>query len=619
MGFFLLYLIEKLWMPMDFFFRLVICITVVSVSAGTFLYQWLSRQKPRSHNSSFWTFQSHLESPFVIHLTAHIFAWIWLRETIIPKIIYDAPWSGILLCCLAAIFAQQWILNSKLITKHFSSQNNTVYLYSIFAICLSTLFVALFAFLSWQRYSSYYSQWYDTGFVLQPLQNLIHGRGLMVESAEGGFMHAFGDHFSPILYFLSPFFYLWPSPLLLYLLNASGSALTGLILFKLALRFGIKAQYCLIFLIAFLLNFPLQYALIWDVHSDALVLCFIALMIYSFHCDRPLGVLVCYILASLGKEHISLALVPLMLWFTWKEKHYKKIYAGLSIAGIAYFLAVMIWAIPHFNEGKNSDALRIVFSGGQNDQPFYSIILNLIKEPEPLFSRFLSFRNWESLWILYTTFGLFYFNPLFILGLNSLLFIKEFLNGMYLHNHHWSIIVVLTFYGILINIKDEKYPNLRFAVLYLCFCSLLTNIVHGESPISQRFWRVHSERYTRNEKSDILDSFCSKIPKAASVVTQSHIALHLSDRRKVWLYPRGLQQSEAFEVVIDTSFHETATQIIFNLWGTWENQSKLDSCFLDLQNRCQLLGFQASVFHFHCPPIPKLQVHCLQERRCQCY
>lgn len=85
----------------------------------------------------------------------------------------------------------------------------------------------------WMQHQLFQNQAYDLGIFTNTLWNLSHGRGFW-DNIVG--MNNLGDHFSPVLILLVPFFRLFPSPLTLVFFQSLALALALVPLHALALR-----------------------------------------------------------------------------------------------------------------------------------------------------------------------------------------------------------------------------------------------------------------------------------------------------------------------------------------------------------------------------------------------
>ncbi|KAA8922714.1 DUF2079 domain-containing protein [Thermoplasma sp.] len=96
--------------------------------------------------------------------------------------------------------------------------------YRILAVSLSIAFSAIFSYYSILRYLSGDATGFDLGIYASALYNAIHG-GLFYTNLLGGSF--LGNHFSPFMFILVPFFYLYPHNATILVLQGFALGMTG--------------------------------------------------------------------------------------------------------------------------------------------------------------------------------------------------------------------------------------------------------------------------------------------------------------------------------------------------------------------------------------------------------
>jgi hypothetical protein len=403
------------------------------------------------------------------------------------------------------------------------------------AWALALLYAAVFFLLPSLRYWGFRSYWMDLGLMVQPIWNTAHGR--LFEFTWQGQGSSASEHFSPIFLLVAPFYRIFPFTETLFAIQALANGAAGMILFSWARRTLESTAVALLLLAAFFLWFPLQFALICDFHADPLLVPFLMMALWAYEQKRPvlfwLGLIVCLS----GKEYMGFALTPLLLILAIRPQ-WRRSLIGASIFFIGYSWFAHTAIIPHYNQGVQSLGVGMLYPGG--NQGLGGLISTMAHNPLGAVARLFSAWNLEQLcWI----FGSLLFVPLAvvpeILALSPLVF-KEAYGAFYLQNHHQSIMAPLLFWCIIIFVKKRDRRHRLIAAASIAAACLLFGFLGGDSPISHRFWRTLRTNYLPDAHRTACAGAVATIPDGASVAASSNIAVHLCNRRLIYLFPKPL-------------------------------------------------------------------------------
>lgn len=183
----------------------------------------------------------------------------------------------------------------------------------------SAFFVLLFYAFSakYLQFNSFMINDYDSGIYSNLAWNIAMGKGYYSDVSQ---VRHLGEHFSPIMLLIAPFYRLYSSVLTLYAALAFAYAATFLILYTLLRdifqKFGQKKAvlFSLLLLMALFFSRPLNSALYFEFHPSTLALPFIALAFLGISRSRPGLLCLAVSLLLLTKENSSLALVGLGLY-----------------------------------------------------------------------------------------------------------------------------------------------------------------------------------------------------------------------------------------------------------------------------------------------------------------
>lgn len=162
--------------------------------------------------------------------------------------------------------------------------------------------------------------------------------------------HWFGIHFSPILYSAVPFYWLWPSPLVLQALQSVLIASACWPIFLSCQRLGLSARGSMWMGIVFLINPFVISAAIWDFHEIAFAIPLFGWLFYALIRKHFIGFTAVCALLIITKEHYGLAVFGAGLLWTYEHQDKRK---GLALAafGIAALLLITTVIMPHFAGG----------------------------------------------------------------------------------------------------------------------------------------------------------------------------------------------------------------------------------------------------------------------------
>jgi uncharacterized membrane protein len=208
----------------------------------------------------------------------------------------------------------------------------------------AALYAVLMGFVVVARHVSLRTHALDLGYYVQVVWNLAHGHGARVTLPP---MHAWGDHFSPILYLFVPLGRLAPgaAPLLLAqtLIFAAGAfAVAGFA----ARRLGdprIAAAFALLYLV----NPTLQGINVRDIHPTAFAIPLVIAAAWAVDAGRPGWAAVALIAALAGREDAAVAGVGFGVWLALARRR-RAAGAAVAVACVALLWLDTSVLMPHF-------------------------------------------------------------------------------------------------------------------------------------------------------------------------------------------------------------------------------------------------------------------------------
>lgn len=188
-------------------------------------------------------------------------------------------------------------------------------------------------------------------------------------------LHILADHFSIVLYLLTPFYWLWPSPKVLLSAQTLALAAGALPAFALGRERLQSAWWGLLIAGTYLLYPMVQWANSYEFHPDTFAVpMLLGALLYLRRRRWPLYVL-CLLGAALTKENAGLTICALGLWAWWRVDRR----AGLLtiVGGFACTLAAFL-TIRHFNGGAAS-GYYLLYEKYSSDLP--GLALGVLAKP----------------------------------------------------------------------------------------------------------------------------------------------------------------------------------------------------------------------------------------------
>src|SRR5439155_21805388 len=214
-------------------------------------------------------------------------------------------------------------------------------------------YAAAFATLSVLRDRAFQTGRFDLGNMVQAVWSTAHGHPLRITELGGDQISRLAAHVDPILAVFAPLWWIWPSPDLLLVTQATAIALGAVPVFWLARKHLGSEGAALGFALAYLLLPAVQWLTLNEFHPVALAT---PLLLYAFWFldeDRLLPFALLALLASACKEEIPLVVAGFGIWYGLARRRYA-VGAAIAGAGGIWALIAIGVVIPHYNHGASS-------------------------------------------------------------------------------------------------------------------------------------------------------------------------------------------------------------------------------------------------------------------------
>jgi uncharacterized membrane protein len=410
-----------------------------------------------------------------------------------------------------------------------------------FAFILTVaLFAVLYGLTSLVPHSLFKTHALDLGMFNHAVYSYAHLRpNNFTLDISGAAIPYLGDHFSPITMLYAPFYYLFGSYTLL-IIQTFSILFGGIGVYQYARFKNYNNWISLLFMIHFLILWPIFSALSFDFHNNVVAAMLVPWLVLYFEKGNLKYTLIFFVLILISKENMSLWLAFIILALLLREKNY---YTGLSrktaiilaLTSLIYFVVVVNIIMPAYSKGLGTNQLgRYDHLGGS----FENIIIGFFKNPRYYFT--LLFEDTFQLnatgvksdfWFSFLIAGGFavIYKPRYLIMIAPVIAQKMFSesHSFWGTGGQYSIEIVPIISLALISLLLTTKKNYMKAII------LVALIIFGRPGFSA----FRAEHY----KSDLdivqLKADLKVIPPKAVISVSSDLSPHLFRREKIYHYP----------------------------------------------------------------------------------
>ena len=390
------------------------------------------------------------------------------------------------------------------------------------------IYIAVFLTMSILKHESFNSTGADLGEYGQDIWGLSKGE-VIFDTTVG--LRVFSAHFDPIQLLIVPFYWIYSDPITLLAIQTimlSLGALGVYLIAKLKLK---NETSSLILSAAYLLNPSVHYINLFDFHPIAFAIPFILFAFYYMEKKDYRKSVIFLILLAMTKEHLPLYLTTFGIYMFIKHKK-KKLGSILAITGILWFI-LGIWVTPY------------LFSGGAHGFIYF----------QRYFGQILSKILLLALWFAPVAFTAILSPQILLLGITEFGIIlthspKPYIFAVYQHQASViPIIFIAAIYSIPLASKiikaiakkakiKTKGSLLTLTSAIILISTIVSYIAYG--PFTVLYDLKEFNINTGYVKTG--NKFIAMIPKDASVSANNWVIPHLSQRYKIFKFPKPLYE-----------------------------------------------------------------------------
>ena len=425
---------------------------------------------------------------------------------------------------------------------------------AVYVIGGAVLFAAIYALLSWLKYRAYMDARFDLGNMVQAVFNTAHGRFLEITTGElkPRQMSRLGSHVDPILALFALPWLVWPSPVMLLVLQSVIVATGAWPAYRLGTRVTRDPRAGALLAGAYLLYPALGFLVLNEFHPVALAT---PLLLWAFlyvEEDRWLWALPFLVLAAACKETVPLVIGTMGVYFAIRKRSWRPLI--LTAAAAAYF-AVAVWVIiPHYNGGQSAFIARY----GDYGKGAGEVVKTALTHPGQTVADLVSPDNldyWlKLLWPLGFTSLL---SPLTVLIAAPELLLNALSTTTFqrrIEFHYTALEIPFLFAAAVLGVmrlwrwlggafrrgeKDMAGQRVRRETLALLvlLAALAGNYFMGPLPFSLPGAAYDGKYYARSAHAAALDEAVKMIPDGARVSANNNAGAQLAARRVAFVFP----------------------------------------------------------------------------------
>jgi uncharacterized membrane protein len=196
------------------------------------------------------------------------------------------------------------------------------------------LYAGLWCFITLTRHFAFQTHALDLGQFAQIAWSISHGDGPWMTLPA---MHAWGDHFSPILYLLAPLAWLVPITPALLVVQSLALAAGGLVVFAFARRHLVDERLAAGLALVYLVNPSLHGINIRDIHVQAFAVPLLIAAALAFDARRWAWCALALVLVAMCREDAAVAIVGFAVWLALARGRWR---LGAAVAVAAVLLLV---------------------------------------------------------------------------------------------------------------------------------------------------------------------------------------------------------------------------------------------------------------------------------------
>lgn len=403
------------------------------------------------------------------------------------------------------------------------------------------LFAAAFVAITLNRHWQYETAYYDFGIFDNALYAVSQGRAPIIDHlipGVGGNL-IFADHLHLSMFLLVvPFYMVFPFSETILVVQVAAVAISGLLIYLTAKKIIGNRLAALTVLWSYFLYAGLQNALYFDFHEITLFTLAAALLIYVVATGRKKWYFPVFIFALMFKETLFVWGLGWSIFLWLSKKDWRKQAIGSAIIAEAWYFVAIKWLIPYFKGGNYSYTL-----------PAFESIGELVKYVV------LPIKKWQSLGWSGLSFG------------GTMLLVPQLWPMIALHYlmrfaspegtrwdlglHYNAEIAPFWALGMMLALAKVKKWGKNW-YLWLAMGTLGMALILYQWVTKGPLRLAYIPDFYRNTANFArVDKMLAQIPEESTVMAQTNLSTHLTQRKKVWFLRDDYSDYQPDCIVVD--------------------------------------------------------------------
>ncbi len=415
------------------------------------------------------------------------------------------------------------------------------------------------------RHWTFHSTASDLAVFDQVIWNTVHGRFMestlsLAQCVPHSF---FGDHFSPALLGIVPFYLLYPHPETLIVVQVTALAFGGWPVYLFARRYLPTSEERLVWVAVYVLSAPLAFITLYDFHEISLAVLPLGLAAYFLATRRTWTMILCLALAFLVKEEAGIIAIGFALALAFQRRWRAAVLLGLG--SFAVFFITLNRIIPSF-AGVSYQYIGRYASLGRDEG---EIVRTLLFDPLRVMRAFLSGEVGSKVAFVLSLFG-----PglglavrakwLIVPTLPTLayLLLSSYGGQHTLHNQYGAPLIPIALGASIVGLATILRPTWRRRLsLDVLLAAILFSLVLGALPFTPGFYDAYlrgvpdraptpQSPFVREARYESFLPAVRAVPDDAKVASRDFFTTQIAERRFNYNLI-GLDVCDAEYVILD--------------------------------------------------------------------
>ncbi|MFH1760527.1 MAG: DUF2079 domain-containing protein, partial [bacterium] len=328
-------------------------------------------------------------------------------------------------------------------------------------------------------FSAYSSEWVDNSWEFASIWQTARGSIFRMINDYSQETSMLSYHWPLIYILIAPFTVLWSDPRMVLWIYTFCFAFSGFTVYLLAKERTRSKQMGFFIGILFLFYLPVHLANLFDMHADPLAMPFLFLCFYFAEKNKWKPYFVSMILALMCKEYAGLAFLGYGIWLSFRNL---KIGIITALTGLSWFIFVINFGVPFFNEGKPPLMINSCYGELGDSKGLFGMLLFSILNFTQVLERIFTQNNIVAMTSLFLPLLFIPLRKPWIILCGILISLKNLLSltGMNLLNHRETLFSPFVVYALIIYFSEINNKSLkRFRIIAVLFAVITTFFLQG--------------------------------------------------------------------------------------------------------------------------------------------